>query len=1139
MFQGLVYIKYMQTAKRRAEIKKAFPYTVKTHLSGVRMTFSTTQPQRLGFSFFAGMLFLASVSTVPALGQSVPVGAGSYNTVLPNGAVGPRMANGQSVTPKVSATFSKPVQTNDFWSSLIYPFYNDPFSNALYAHPLVVKAVAGGLQMGYTLSPIFAASDYLYPFQRQLTVGITGMTATKAVTDDYGDWTATALWEGGGKTLKATFGHGMPFVFFTVTGGNVVITTQSNPTIWSNSNGVLGITIEGRHYGIFAPAGSQWTGSTTLGSDLGGKNYLSVAVLPDNQPATLEFYRKRAYAFVTNTEVSWNYDEAKAVVTTSFTYTTDLKESGNGNVDETISALYRHQWMNTPDALTSWTYVSARGQMKVHAGKSFTTRVVFGGVLPSLPDEGAYNKTDLLNYVRNVSGTALPVNGSYENGKAMGRFARLVNIADQLRAVPERDALLTELKRKLEGWLTAGGTEQYVYNAQWDVLTGYPSGYGADDQINDHHFHASYAVMAAAIVAQYDSVWAAQENWGAMVNLLIKDANNWERNDTRFPFLRSHSAYAGHSWAAGHGDFGDGNNQESSSESMHFASAVTLWGAATKQKEIRDLGIFLHATERTAVEQYWFDVNNAVFPANYQHVAIGMVWGGKGVHSTWFGADPEFIHGINILPITGGSLYLGRHPEYVKANYAEIVSERSGQPNKWKDVLWEFLALGDAAQAMTYFLADPNYEQFDGESKAHTYHWLGNLKRMGHVDTSVTATIPTYAVFKDAAGDKTYAAYNPESGARLVTFSDGFAFTVPARSMSSRRTGMQNSEAPVTLLIADKTMGKAPLRVQFQGSKSFDPRNEALTHSWSFGNGVTSSKADTVITYTVPGSYNVKLQVQNASGFFSSDSLVIEVRGNGTPYGGTARLVPGIIEAEQYDVGGEGIAYHDVDANNIGLAFRPNEGVDIESIAGGFGVYWIVAGEWLEYTINVPADGLYDIIPKISTVPGFGNFRLYVNNEDVSGRRNVPGTGAWQNYASFTIANVPLKAGVQVMRIEADSDSDKKGWLFSLNSIEVKKSTSVSNEDEPGLPKTLMLHQNYPNPFNPSTQISFALPYAGKVSLTVFNMLGQNVQTLVNHTVGAGNHTVTFDASNLANGVYLYRLEAGGQVLTRKMLLMK
>jgi len=132
-----------------------------------------------------------------------------------------------------------------------------------------------------------------------------------------------------------------------------------------------------------------------------------------------------------------------------------------------------------------------------------------------------------------------------------------------------------------------------------------------------------------------------------------------------FPFLRSFDVYAGHSWAAGHGAFGDGNNQESSSEAMNFASAAILWGEITNQPEIRDLGIYLHTTESAAIDQYWFDVDEEVFPPNYAYNALGIVWGNKGNHTTWFGLEPEFIHGINILPVHSGSFYLARNPEYV------------------------------------------------------------------------------------------------------------------------------------------------------------------------------------------------------------------------------------------------------------------------------------------------------------------------------------------------------------------------------------------------------------------------------------------------------------------------------------------
>ena len=84
---------------------------------------------------FAGIIFFNAL----LVSQTVQVGAGSYSTTLPSGGVGPQNSSGASVVPKVSATFQKPAQTNDYWSSLIYPFYGDAFSNCIYAHPMNYK----------------------------------------------------------------------------------------------------------------------------------------------------------------------------------------------------------------------------------------------------------------------------------------------------------------------------------------------------------------------------------------------------------------------------------------------------------------------------------------------------------------------------------------------------------------------------------------------------------------------------------------------------------------------------------------------------------------------------------------------------------------------------------------------------------------------------------------------------------------------------------------------------------------------------------------------------------------------------------------------------------------------------------------
>ena len=87
------------------------------------------------------------------------------------------------------------------------------------------------------------------------------------------------------------------------------------------------------------------------------------------------------------------------------------------------------------------------------------------------------------------------------------------------------------------------------------------------------------------------------------------------------------------------------------------------------------------------------------------------------------------------------------------------------------------------------------------------------------------------------------------------------------------------------------------------------------------------------------------------------------------------------------------------------------------------------------------------------------------------------------------------------------------------------------------MPEQYVLAQNYPNPFNPATTIRYGLPASGAVKLTVFNQLGQTIQMLVDQVQEAGYHEARFDASGLASGVYLYRLQAGEFVQTKRLVL--
>jgi hypothetical protein len=109
----------------------------------------------------------------------------------------------------------------------------------------------------------------------------------------------------------------------------------------------------------------------------------------------------------------------------------------------------------------------------------------------------------------------------------------------------------------------------------------------------------------------------------------------------------------------------------------------------------------------------------------------------------------------------------------------------------------------------------------------------------------------------------------------------------------------------------------------------------------------------------------------------------------------------------------------------------------------------------------------------------------------------------------------------------------------SVTISDPRKSIALEIGGQPMLPKEFGLQQNYPNPFNPSTTIKYDLPVDSRVTLKVFNILGEEVVTLLDEPQKAGYRSITLNASNLASGVYFYRLRAGHFVASRKLLLLK
>jgi GH35 family endo-1,4-beta-xylanase len=146
---------------------------------------------------------------------------------------------------------------------------------------------------------------------------------------------------------------------------------------------------------------------------------------------------------------------------------------------------------------------------------------------------------------------------------------------------------------------------------------------------------------------------------------------------------------------------------------------------------------------------------------------------------------------------------------------------------------------------------------------------------------------------------------------------------------------------------------------------------------------------------------------------------------------------------------------------------------------------------------------------------------------------------SWLNYNSaLTYANLIKGYNYNTGVSAADGLGKAKDSLSTAIKSLVLKSTGIHKEEN-GIPAEYNLAQNYPNPFNPSTKINFSLPKDGFVSLKVYNLLGEEVISLINGFQPAGNHYVILNVSQFSSGVYLYQLKTGNFVDTKKFVLMK
>jgi hypothetical protein len=151
-------------------------------------------------------------------------------------------------------------------------------------------------------------------------------------------------------------------------------------------------------------------------------------------------------------------------------------------------------------------------------------------------------------------------------------------------------------------------------------------------------------------------------------------------------------------------------------------------------------------------------------------------------------------------------------------------------------------------------------------------------------------------------------------------------------------------------------------------------------------------------------------------------SLTVSAPVPQSPYSGSPIAIPGTVEAEDFDLGGEGTAYHDDDADNSGGDGRADEGVDVQDNgAGGLNVGWTVDGEWLEYTVSVAEAGAYTFEFVVAAPDAGGRVHILSGGDNLTGSVDIASTGGWTSWESVYADNVELSAGEQIWRLVIES----------------------------------------------------------------------------------------------------------------------
>jgi len=372
--------------------------------------------------------------------------------------------------------------------------------------------------------------------------------------------------------------------------------------------------------------------------------------------------------------------------TLTINWSTNIPETANKKL--LLLALPHHQIL-LPQTSNLWdeniNYESTRGQLLGFIGSRWTLNYQ-KPTIGNKTNPWACNNDQNINTFANIFHQYLDrdiqitptATDSYGFGKEVARLARLALIAHETKYtnVP---SILTNIKKSLKTWIPshsgflAKNANPLFYDDQWggictkNGLLSHEQDYGMG-WYNDHHFHFGYFIYAAAVYLHLaQELQEEDSNFDPLLikftKDLIRDIANPNPDDGYFPYFRLMDWYLGHSLAAGIFPFGNGKNQESTSEAVNAWYGIYLFGIATNNNALQNLGSTLMAAEINAAQTYWYmmpetsptepSINSNIYPSMLNQLGcIGVLWENKADYATFFGTNVEYINLIHFLPFT-------------------------------------------------------------------------------------------------------------------------------------------------------------------------------------------------------------------------------------------------------------------------------------------------------------------------------------------------------------------------------------------------------------------------------------------------------------------------------------------------------